>query len=223
MQNNLNQKIYRRHNIIQQNNNNNPYSNIQGGDNPYSYEANEQMDYANTNMINIPQQIISRNSYEQNKLHMNLKNQTSANSFNNNPGISPFINIIKEELENVINSNNSIVADIDKLESLDSDLIADRILLIEEVMEKKSNLILIKKEVEVKRGYLNSLMRIKKNKIEEIQKMKMIRLSKLIDNINESSENLNETAAEFKNLLGIDLKFLEVVNKEILVDLIKNS
>ena len=115
------------------------------------------------------------------------------------------------------------MAEIEKLEGLDSHLIADRILLIEEVMEKKSNLILLKKEVEVKRGYLNSLVRIKRGKLEEVQKSKINRLIKIIDNINDSTELLNDAAAQYTNVHGIDLKPLEVVNKEILVDLIKNS
>lgn len=192
--------------------------------NQYCFEEVEQGEYANKNLMSVPYQTITRNSQEHNKIPFNNKNHQISNNFNSsNLAISPYFSVLEEELYNVVNSKNSILAEIEKLELLDSRLIADRILLIEEVMEKKSNLILLKKEVEVKRGYLNSLVRIKKSKLEEVQKSKINCLIKIIDNINESTELLNDAAAEFTNVNGVDLKPLEVVNKEILVDLIKYS
>lgn len=219
MQNNQNQKLNRRHNMMHQNFNFNDFSN-----NQYCFDVIEQGEITNKNFMSVPYQTIPRNPYEQNKIHFNNKNQQISNNLNNNClVISPYLNILEEELNNVVNSKNSIMAEIEKLEGLDSHLIADRILLIEEVMEKKSNLILLKKEVEVMRGYLNSLVRIKRGKLEEVQKSKINRLIKIIDNINDSTELSNDAAAQYTNVHGIDLKPLEVVNKEILVDLIKNS
>jgi len=219
MQNNQNQKFNRRHNLTHQNFNFNDFSN-----NQYCFEEVEQGEFANKNLMSVLYQTITRNSQEHNKIPFNNKNHQISNYFNSsNLAISPYFSILEEELYNVVNSKNSILAEIEKLEVLDSRLIADRILLIEEVMEKKSNLILLKKEVEVKRGYLNSLVRIKKSKLEEVQKSKFNCLIKIIDNINESTELLNDAAAVFTNVNGVDLKPLEVVNKEILVDLIKYS
>ena len=219
MQNNQNQKFNRRHNLMHQNLNFNDFSN-----NPYCFEEVEQGEIPIKNLISLPYQTITRNSQEHNKISLINKNQQISNNLNfNSLAISPYFNVLEEELYSVVNSKNSILSEIEKLEVLDSRLITDRILLIEEVMEKKSNLILLKKEVEVKRGYLNSLVRIKKSKLEEVQISKINCLIKIIDNINESTELLNDAAAQFTNVHGVYLKPIEVVNKEILVDLIKYS
>jgi seryl-tRNA synthetase len=209
--------------IQNQNQNYNSYAyNQQQGYLQNSYD--EQGDYLN---INIPhnqtnQNFLVKNSFEENKRELFNKNQHGQLK-DNNLNISVILNSLNEELENLQHSNSQIAAEIEKIESNHSNLIAARMHLVEEVIEKKTSLILLKKEVEVMRGYLNSLLRIKKNKIEEVQKTKSIRLIQIIENINESTEILNEATADFKNFQDLKLEFLEAVNKEILINLIKNS
>jgi GTP1/Obg family GTP-binding protein len=214
-----NQKLYRG-NIIQNPNQN--YTSYNNNLNyiPYSYD--EQLEYQNVN--NIPnqnhQQIFIKTSHEENKRATLPRNQ-HAHSIDNNSNMSQLLNTLNEELEIILHSNNQLTAEIEKIESNHSNLIASRIHYVDEVIEKKTSLLLLKKEIEVKRGYLNSLLRIKKNRIEEIQKTKTTRLVKIIDNINESTEILNEAASDLKHFQELPLQFLDAVNKEIVLDLVK--
>lgn len=167
-----------------------------------------------------------RNSYQEEILKKPniLPKYLPHSNMDNKLGVVPmFINELGKELDNLTNSNNSTAAEIEKIELNHSDLIASRIKLVEEIIEKKTNLILLKKEVEVKRGYLNSLIRIKKTETEEIQKSKISRLNKQIENINESTDILNVAAGYLKNTHGLNLKFLDEINKEILINLIRKS
>ena len=214
-----NKKLYRGNLIQNPNHNYNSYNNNLNYI-PYSYD--EQLEYHNVN--NIPnqnhQQMFIKNSHEENKRATLTRNQ-HVHSIDNNSNMSQILHTLNEELENLLHSNSELSAEIEKIESNHSNLIASRIHYVDEVIEKKTSLLLLKKEIEVKRGYLNSLLRIKKNRIEEIQKMKTIRLVRIIDNINESTEILNEAASDLKNFQELLLGFLDAVDKDIVLDLIR--
>jgi hypothetical protein len=224
-----NNHIYNRRSHLQPaTSNNNPYINYQQA-NIYDSTCFDSFEHSNySNMLTLKNKTNKiRNSYPEENLKISSmipdKNQSYSNFSNKLGVISLLINDIQKELENVTNSNYSITAEIVKLESSHSDLIANRISLVEEVIEKKTNLILLKKEVEVKKAYLNSLMRIKRTQVEVIHKTKVDQLNIQIDNINESTEILNEAASQLKNAHGLNLKFLDELNKEALINLIRKS
>jgi len=217
-----NQKLSRGILIQNQNQNYNPYNN--NNLNYIAYTYDEQVEYPNMNHIHNQnqnhQQFVIKTSHEENKRATFTRNQ-QAHLLNNNSNMSQLLNSLNEELENLLHSNRELSAEIEKIEFNHSNLIASRIHYVDEVIEKKTSLMILKKEIEVKKGYLNSLLRIKKNRMEELKKVKSNRLVKIIDNINESTEILNEAASDLKNFQELPLDFLDAVNKDVVIDLIK--
>lgn len=116
--------------------------------------------------------------------------------------LTKFASNIQTELNGRISENNNLLNEIDKLDMIISQHMQSRLRLMEETNEKKSKVALTKKEIEIKRSYLNSIIKSEKIRLQELEEEKMGNLGKLFEDINSKSKEINQLVSKF-SLAGI--------------------
>lgn len=129
----------------------------------------------------------------------NQKQNLKLNSSHSN--LSNFLAIKQQELESKMEENCSLNTELEKVEEITTLLQQQRFGLIDQISEKKAQFALLKKEIEVKKAYISSLVRSNKNKIFNDKQNIEAHLEALVRKINDTTSNINNSHPGITNNL----------------------
>jgi hypothetical protein len=103
---------------------------------------------------------------------------------------------LKSKLNHLKKENSCLLIEIDEMEALMSTTVEENLKILEEAVETKTQLSLLKKNIETKRSYLDFLMKVNKKKSEETQVDKTEKIKDIVNKINLLTQSINRKNSE---------------------------
>lgn len=116
-----------------------------------------------------------------------------------------YINELRERLEGIEGENSALQKEINTQDTTNTSLIEGKLKAIDLLAEKKNKFNILKKDLEFKKSYLDSLLRCKKPKIEAEQYTYLQSLESKISKIAKVTDELNSIVNVHNNKLGESL------------------
>jgi hypothetical protein len=118
------------------------------------------------------------------------------------------------ELEKKKNENSEKSNDIERLEQQSLQILQNRFQIVDELTERKNKLCLVKKEVDIRKAHLNSLMKKNSNFIVKGRREKMDKFCNLISKVNNTSIWLSEFVGRLVSERNEQLYYLNPIENE---------
>ena len=138
-----------------------------------------------------------------------------------NINLTEFINELQTQLSNENFEIDIIRSEVEKTENLISELIGEHSMRASESIEKKTKFSLLRKEIEVKKTYLSSLLKMNQQKADESQTALVSRTQNLLNRINSLTSDINFLT---ENINGenneLNLSSLQSVEASILTNIL---
>lgn len=129
------------------------------------------------------------------KINPNTNYYTAQPSHNplvySNPNVFRHIQSLEADLSYIHCENSTLLKQLEEINTMT--YLNQHIDLMNELVEKKTRIQLLKKEIDVKKTYLQSLARRNKTKLEAAQTLQTERFQKMLQSINSLSTDLNKT------------------------------
>jgi hypothetical protein len=120
---------------------------------------------------------------------------------------------LKSKLNNMKKENLILQTEIEEVENLMSNIIEESIKVSEEAVEAKTQLSLLKKNIEMKRSYLDFLMKMNKSRSEKIHLSQTEKIKEILNKINSVTESINNKNLESNQLSNFEISTFDSLLK----------
>ncbi len=148
-------------------------------------------------------------------IHSNQRSSSNSN-------LSKYNHELKAQLNALNKENFNILSGIELISTEIVSLTESHFELLDENLEKKTIMALLKKEMEVKRTYLCSIVKLNKTRIQESQLMKFSKLENCLDSIVSISSDINSLNLNL-NMQGLNIEPLDNIDFHGFFTLLRSS
>ncbi len=156
------------------------------------------------------------------KNKISLPNQNIQDYCLNSSLIQKLIRDLQNEIASINAENSNLQKQLDDNEILSAQFIKQHSELIKETSDKKTRFSLLKKEIDVKKNYLNALIKQNKSKQKANVMNQISRFEKLVDKINIITLDVNKSVLKIKEFEQTSsFASLNLIDSEVVLNILK--